>query len=165
LRYCRSRFFTFLFFMQKLTGTSSGKNNKSCGIFHNETNKLGFAFFCFFYNFLCNLQKSGKTLHYLSYQIARRPSERNSALQCGPWGGRPARLEQFPVSSSPAWQGKGVGRVYGLLGLGLGTWLGRGAASGAGTPAAREGARRGCLFRRGVARGWTTGGGVSSWRS
>jgi hypothetical protein len=33
LRYFRSRFFTFVFFMQKLTGTSSVKNNQSCGIF------------------------------------------------------------------------------------------------------------------------------------
>jgi hypothetical protein len=30
--------------MQKLTGISSGKNNKSCGIIHNEPNKNGFAF-------------------------------------------------------------------------------------------------------------------------
>jgi hypothetical protein len=45
LRYCRSRFFTFLFFMQKLTVTSSGKNNKSCGIVHHESKKIGFAFF------------------------------------------------------------------------------------------------------------------------
>jgi hypothetical protein len=47
LRYCRSRFFTFVFFMQKLTGISSGKNNKSCRIIHHESNKIGFAFFRF----------------------------------------------------------------------------------------------------------------------
>jgi hypothetical protein len=39
--------FTFVFFMQKLTGISSGKNNKSCGIFHLESNKISFAFFDF----------------------------------------------------------------------------------------------------------------------
>jgi hypothetical protein len=33
--------------MQKLTGTSSGKNNKSCGIFHHESNKISFDFFRF----------------------------------------------------------------------------------------------------------------------
>jgi hypothetical protein len=30
--------------MQKLTGTSSGKNNKSCGIFHHESKKLVLRF-------------------------------------------------------------------------------------------------------------------------
>jgi hypothetical protein len=45
LRYGRSRVFTFLFFMQKLSGNSSGKNNKSCRIFHSEANKIGFALF------------------------------------------------------------------------------------------------------------------------
>jgi hypothetical protein len=29
--------------MQKLSETSSGKNNKSCGIFHRESKKIGFA--------------------------------------------------------------------------------------------------------------------------
>jgi hypothetical protein len=45
LRYCRSRFFTFVFFMQKLTKTSSGNNYKSCGIFHHKSNKIDFTFF------------------------------------------------------------------------------------------------------------------------
>jgi hypothetical protein len=30
--------------MQKLSGISSVKNNKSCGIIHIESNKIGFAF-------------------------------------------------------------------------------------------------------------------------
>jgi hypothetical protein len=73
-------------------------------------------------------KKQPKHLYYLSYQIARRPPERNFALQCGPWGGRPARVEQIPASSSPAWPGKGGERVYGLLGFY--SWLdwGRGVA-------------------------------------
>jgi hypothetical protein len=45
LRYCRYRVFTFVFFMQKLSGISSGQNNKSCSIIHHESNKIGFAFF------------------------------------------------------------------------------------------------------------------------
>jgi hypothetical protein len=48
--------------MQKLTGISSGKNNKSCRIFHIESNKIGFEFFRFFYNFLRNLQETAKPL-------------------------------------------------------------------------------------------------------
>jgi hypothetical protein len=74
LRYCRSRFFTFLFFMQKLSVTSSGKNNKSCGIFHHESKKISFAVFCFFYDFLGNLQYSAKHKNYLSYGFTVSPA-------------------------------------------------------------------------------------------
>jgi hypothetical protein len=45
LRYCRSRFFTFVFFMQKLIEISSSENIKSCGIIYLESNKIGFTFF------------------------------------------------------------------------------------------------------------------------
>jgi hypothetical protein len=48
--------------MQKLSGTSSGKNNRSCGIFYHESIKIGFAFFLFFYDFLHNLQESAQVL-------------------------------------------------------------------------------------------------------
>jgi hypothetical protein len=61
LRYSRSRVFTFLFLMPKILRNSSGKNNKSCRIFHNESNKIWFAFFSFFYDFLGNLQDSEKS--------------------------------------------------------------------------------------------------------
>jgi hypothetical protein len=75
------------------------------------------------------------------------------SLQCRPWGRRPARVEQIPVSSSLARPGKGGGRVYGLLGLGLRAWLGRGAAGGAGTPVTGGGGRRGYPVRRASDRG------------
>jgi hypothetical protein len=35
-------------------------NNKSCGMFHHESNKIGFTFLCIFYDFLRNLQESAK---------------------------------------------------------------------------------------------------------
>jgi hypothetical protein len=73
LRYYRSRFFTFLFFMQKLSVTSSCKNNKSCRIFHNESNKIGFAFFSFFYDFLRIVQSSANHMYYWSYNFVVRP--------------------------------------------------------------------------------------------
>jgi hypothetical protein len=72
--------------VQKLTGISLGKNNKSCGISLPESNKISFAFFRFLYDFLCNLQETGKSLYYWSYHFVERPSERFVALQCGPWG-------------------------------------------------------------------------------
>jgi hypothetical protein len=52
----------FLFFMQKLLGTSSGKNNKRCRKCHNDSNKICFAFFWFLYDFLRNLQEPAKAL-------------------------------------------------------------------------------------------------------
>jgi hypothetical protein len=55
LRYHRSRFFTFLFFMQKLSGNSLDKFNKSCRALHEKCNKIEFAFFRFFYDFLGTL--------------------------------------------------------------------------------------------------------------
>jgi hypothetical protein len=124
LRYCRSSFFTFVFFMQKLSGISSGKNNKGCRIFHNESNKIGFAFLCFFYDFLRNLQETAKSLYYWSYPFAGRPSERNFSLQCRPWGGRPARGGQIPASCWPGPAGRRQGLTCRLLWLHSGARLG-----------------------------------------
>jgi hypothetical protein len=59
LRYHTSRFFTFLFFMSNISGNSLYKFNKSCSVLHQESNKIGFSFFQFFYDFLEILQKSG----------------------------------------------------------------------------------------------------------
>jgi hypothetical protein len=71
--------------MHKLKGTSSGKNNKSCGIFHHESKKIGFAFLLFFYDLLRNLQETAKALLLFELPIAGRPSKRFFSLQCGPW--------------------------------------------------------------------------------
>jgi hypothetical protein len=110
LRYCRSRVFTFVFVMQKLSGISSGKNNKSCRIFHNESNKIGFAVFWFFYNFLRNLQETAKSLYYLSYPFAVRPLK--SFLLCnvvpgGAAGAAPAKFRPGPAAG-PVGEGRGA---------------------------------------------------------
>jgi hypothetical protein len=110
LRYCRSRFFTFVFFMQKLSGISSGKNNKSCRIIHHESNKICFAFFWFFYDFLRNLQETAKSLYYLSYPFAVRPSKRSWSLQCGPWAAGQRRSGQILANHRPGPAGHGQGR-------------------------------------------------------
>jgi hypothetical protein len=59
--------------MQKLTGIGSGKNNKSCWIFHHKYNKIGFEFFWFFYDFLRILQLSAKALILFKNHFAVRP--------------------------------------------------------------------------------------------
>jgi hypothetical protein len=59
--------------MQKLSGNSSGKSNKGCSTSHQESNKIGFAFFKIFYNFLCILQDSAEHNYYLRFTFATRP--------------------------------------------------------------------------------------------
>jgi hypothetical protein len=61
--------------MQKLSGTSLGKNNKSCRIFYRESMKIEFAFLWMFYGFLRNLQESTKWLYYLRITFARVPGK------------------------------------------------------------------------------------------
>jgi hypothetical protein len=48
---------------------------KSCSDFHQESNKIEFAFFWFPYDFLRILQESANRLHYLRICFARRSSE------------------------------------------------------------------------------------------
>jgi hypothetical protein len=122
LRYCRSRFFTFAFFMQKLTGISSDQNNKSCRIIHNGSNKIGFAFFWFCCDFLRNLQNPAKALIRFKNRFAARtlevfvflqkcpcfadkPLGRKGASQCGPW--EAVRRGSGPIPAGPAagWSG------------------------------------------------------------
>jgi hypothetical protein len=61
LRYIRSRVFTFLFSMQKLSGTISGKNNKSCGIIHNKSKKNWVCSFLIFLRFSTQFTRISKT--------------------------------------------------------------------------------------------------------
>jgi hypothetical protein len=116
LRYCRSRVFTFVLFMQKLTGISSGQNNKSCGIFHHESNKISFAFLWCFYDFLQNLQETAKALLLLELPLCRKALGKISFLAMWPLVARPARLR--PQSGEGRWRGW-MGTRVGVLG-----WLG-----------------------------------------
>jgi hypothetical protein len=65
--------FTFVFVMQKLTGISSGQNNKSCRIIHHEYNKIGFTFFRFLCDFLSNLQETANSQVLFKNYFAIRP--------------------------------------------------------------------------------------------
>jgi hypothetical protein len=65
---------------------------KSCRIFHNESNKIGFVFFYFFYHFLQILQDSAPSLRSRRDRFTNRPSNfvdrpsgRKFRLQLGPW--------------------------------------------------------------------------------
>jgi hypothetical protein len=85
MRYHRSRFFTFLFFMQKISGNSLNKFNKSCSTFHQESRKMEFAFFRFFYDSLKVLQESAIWLYYWRCTFTPRPLELFEVSQTSPW--------------------------------------------------------------------------------
>jgi hypothetical protein len=132
--------------MQTLPGTSSGKNNKTCRIFHHESNKIEFAFFWFLYDFLRNLQESTKHKYYLRWCLHRGPGKnrdlKNMPLLCGlglrkNWGRamwslgrRPARKVEFRRGPAAGLAGTGVGRSRGSLGSVLALGWGGGSAGG-----------------------------------
>jgi hypothetical protein len=92
--------------MQKLSGISSGQNNKSCRIIHQEPKKTGFAFFRFFYDFIRNLQESGKLQILLKFYFCAEAPEKNRPFAMWPLGGRPAAVR--PNSGQPP---AGAGRA------------------------------------------------------
>jgi hypothetical protein len=123
LRYCRSRVFTFVFFMQKLKGISSGQNNKSCSIIHNRSNKIG-SHFSEFSLILYAIYKNQPThFSYWRCAFAVRPLTRTVPSQCGPQARWPARGAQIPARSRRSPAGEGGGAVYGSLWIGLGARL------------------------------------------
>jgi hypothetical protein len=157
LRYCRSRVFTFVFFTQKLTGISSGQNNKSCRIIHNGSKKIGFAFFRFFCDFLRNLQETVKSLHYWSYPFAVRPLKSFSPLQLGPWAPAGGTLAEFRRTGGRVRPGAGEGRSTGPQGSIPSLRRGRGRAGDGPRRRTRAAAAVACRPARGSAKrgeGW-----------
>jgi hypothetical protein len=112
LRYCRSRFFTFVFFMQKLTGISSGKNNKSCRIFHHESNKIDFAFFWFLPQFSTNFTSFSQSTSTIGVNLLQGGPRKESVFcNVAPGRGWPARRSKILVRFAGVWPGKDGGRV------------------------------------------------------
>jgi hypothetical protein len=137
--------------MQTITGISSGKNNKSCGIIQNEPNKIGFAFFRFIYNLLRNLQETAKALLLFELPFCREALEKKFGFAMWPLGDRPEAVR--PNSGQPP---AGAGRAR----VGEGPWVlgdrfpcsvaaGKGPAGWA--SAARRSGRRCLLYQRGGA--------------
>jgi hypothetical protein len=147
LRYHRSRFFTFLFFMPKLSGNSLDKFNKSCIALHQTSRKVDFAFFRFFYDFLETLQESAIWQYYWRCTFTpgtlqrtkasqscpwftEKPSERFGGLQCGPWPwGRRGSANSGEAGGAPGRAGaRGGGHAH--LGLDCARSLGGRAPDG-----------------------------------
>jgi hypothetical protein len=112
LRYCRSSVFTFVFFKQKVTGISSGKNNKGCRIFHNESNKIGLAFFSdFSVIFYAIYKKQEINLTIGVHLLQRGPWKDFCVCNVAPRGGGRCGSGEIPASTPPDLAGEGWGRV------------------------------------------------------
>jgi hypothetical protein len=61
--------------MQQLSRNSLDKFNKSCITFHQKSNKISFAFFWIFYDFLRILQDSAKQQNYSRFKFSAKPLE------------------------------------------------------------------------------------------
>jgi hypothetical protein len=109
LRYNRSRFFIFIFFLQQLSGKSIVNLYKSSSAFHQESNKIEVAFFLIFLQFSMHFTSFSQTSTLFKKLICKEvprgfdslqkhprfaawPSEIFVALQCGPRGEGPTRL-------------------------------------------------------------------------
>jgi hypothetical protein len=109
-------FFTFLFFMLKISRIIPCEYNKSCSIFHNESNKIYFAFFWIFYNFLYILQISANWIYYWRCNFATRPLERFRTTQLGPSTHGTAGSPEIWRLRRRSWPGKGSGGPQAHLG-------------------------------------------------
>jgi hypothetical protein len=111
--------------MRKLTGISSGENNKSCRVTHRGSNKIGFTFFWFFCDFLCNLKESGNHFNYWSSPFAMTTLEKSLCLQCSPRGAVAGAGWPNSGGSPRVLAGEGYGGDLGTLGA----WFGRSAGA------------------------------------
>jgi hypothetical protein len=96
---------------------------KNCRTSHTENNKIGFAFFGFFYDFIWILQVAAKTHQRGKILFTKKPLESfkrfflpNSlellgALQCSPWGLGAARPGEIPATSPASSAGEWLGRL------------------------------------------------------
>jgi hypothetical protein len=121
--------------MQKLTGISSGQNNKSCGIIHSGSNKIGFAVLRFFYDFIRNLQETGKSLLLFELPFCREDPGKSLGVAMQPLGAVAGAGGPITVSSPPSLaregRGKGARVARDRFGLDLGVKVaGGGVCSG-----------------------------------
>jgi hypothetical protein len=65
--------------MPNISGNILDKFNQICSTLHQESNKIEFAFFRFFYDFLEILQESAKWLYYWSCGFTPRSLQRSTA--------------------------------------------------------------------------------------
>jgi hypothetical protein len=131
--------------MLKISRNTLGEYNRSCSCPHQEPREIGFAFFCFSYDFLENLQDSANWVYYWSYSFSIRPlelsagsqpcpyftvktSESYLTSQCSPWGGGRHGWRNSGEAGGLGRAGAGAGWSWGSLGsISTGGWGGGGA--------------------------------------
>jgi hypothetical protein len=118
--------------MLKISRIRPCEYNKSCSIFHNESNKIEFAFFWIFYDFIENLQDSSNWEYYWSFNFADRPLEvsdsyksfalrpsgRFGTSQCGlraPVDGGPAKFRRTGGRDRPGAGGERPSGPWGSI--------------------------------------------------
>jgi hypothetical protein len=74
-------FFTFLFFMLKITRIRPCEYNKSCSTLRQESNEIEFAFFLNFLRFSTHFTSFSKVGILLKIHLAPRPLERIDSLR------------------------------------------------------------------------------------
>jgi hypothetical protein len=87
--------------MRKLSGKSIDKLYQSYSVCYHESNKIEFAFFWFFYDFLCILQDSAEHKYYLRNYFACRPLESFDSLQICPYFSQRLLGKNFASQLSP----------------------------------------------------------------
>jgi hypothetical protein len=137
--------------MLKISRIRPCEYNNSCSIFHNESYKIGLAFFWIFYDFLRILQVSAKAVTLFKKQLTRRslelliPHKSTIGSRFGPCRNLGAR--NWVPGRQPAAAGTGRARAGNdprALGVDSCAWLGQGEAWWGGAPAASGGGRRDC---------------------
>jgi hypothetical protein len=127
--------------MPKIFGNSLGNYNKSYCTFHQESNKIGFAFFWIFYDFLQNLQVSAINQTLFKMQVSTKPLKVLDSLRVGPWfadrpwknrglaigspGAGRRRSDQIPANRQSWPVGRGRRVICGVPRLDFDRWLGR----------------------------------------
>jgi hypothetical protein len=139
--------------MLKISRIRPCEYNKSCSIFHNKSNKIGFAFFWILYNFLCILQIPAKGIHYWRYNFATRPLERFRTVQLGPSTHGTAGSPEIRRLRRCCRLGNGSGSHACSPRVGWRSWLGRRSCRRGVSAVAGGGCRGGSGIRRGGAHG------------
>jgi hypothetical protein len=161
LSYGISRFFTFLFFILKISRIRPCEYNKRCSIFHHESNKIGFAFLLNSLRFYKDFTRFSKRLNTISehtFKQAPRIFQRVTyipllrrwtpgkiwGLAIGSLGTGRRRSGQNPASRWPGPAGRWREKVLRVLGVRFLCLVGAGRGPARGAPAPSGGGRRDC---------------------
>jgi hypothetical protein len=135
--------------MLKMSRIRLCEYNKSCCIFHIESNKIGLAFFWIFYDFICILQVSANGVYYWRCNFVPRPSKRFRTTQLGPSTHGTAGSPEIRRLRRRSRLGKGSGSSACSPRVGWRSWFGRRSHRRGRSAVAGGGGRGSSGFQRG----------------